>query len=110
MPFFGWGLANDDPIAINRNDPSSAMDQIIQQGKMFGRGRWILVFLNLPYRAQACWKYRLGGARLATATDCHSSYCIMQADFGPNAANKTGTIQVVIGPLIKTKIGRQKMC
>ena len=33
VPFFGWGLAVTDPIAINRNKQSTAMQQIIQEGK-----------------------------------------------------------------------------
>lgn len=107
VPFFGWGLAIIDPIAINRRNPASAMDQVITQGKAcLAAGRWILVFpegTRIPYGKVG--KYRLGGARLAVAA---------LAPVIPVAHNagrhwpkrgwiQPGTIKVVIGPLIETK-------
>jgi len=45
VPFFGWGLATIDPIAINRKAGTTAMDQIIAQGRRcLEAGRFILVF------------------------------------------------------------------
>src|SRR3990167_3746852 len=108
VPFFGWGLAVIDPIAINRRDSSSAMEQIISKGKRcLDAGRWILVFpegTRIPYGKIG--NYRLGGARLAVAT----GYPVLP--IAHNAGRfwekrtfikKPGTIQVVIGPLIETK-------
>lgn len=108
IPFFGWGLAIIDPIAINRGKKSSAMDQIIKKGKAcLKAGRWILVFpegTRIPYGKVG--HYKAGGARLAVATE---------APVIPVAHNagrywskrgfikKPGTVQMVIGPVIETK-------
>jgi 1-acyl-sn-glycerol-3-phosphate acyltransferase len=108
VPFFGWGLATIDPIAINRSNRYSAMDQIITKGKKcLDAKRWILVFpegTRIP--PGKIGKYRIGGARLATAT----SYPILPiahnaGRYWPKRGflKKPGTIKVVIGPLIETK-------
>ena len=108
VPFFGWGMAACHPIAINRNDKSSAMAQIIQQGKKcLERGRWVLVFPEGTRIAPGqTGKYRLGGARLAV----ESGYPILPV--AHNAGHfwsrrkftKTpGTIQLVYGPMIESK-------
>lgn len=107
VPFFGWGLAIIDPIAINRRDPASAMDQVITKGKKcLQEGRWILVFPEgTRITPGQVGKYRLGGARLATTT----GYPVIPV--AHNAGRhwpkrgfiKTpGTIRVVIGSLIET--------
>lgn len=108
IPFFGWGLAEIDPIAINRNKASTAMEQIINKGKKcLAAGRWILVFPEGTRIAPGkVGKYRLGGARLAVATGhpvlpiAHNAGC-----FWPRKGfiKKPGTVQVVIGPLIETQ-------
>ncbi len=108
VPFFGWGLGITDPIAIDRNNPKNAMDQIIQQGKSYlDAGRFILVFpegTRIP--PGQVGKYRLGGARLATAT----GYPVIPVAHNAGKYWKKrgfykipGTIHVVIGPLIETK-------
>jgi 1-acyl-sn-glycerol-3-phosphate acyltransferase len=110
IPFFGWGLAATDPIAINRNDTSSAMAQIIKQGKKFlAHGRWIIVFpegTRVPYGTVG--KYRLGGARLAVET----GYPVLPVahnagKFWPKRKflKYPGTVKIVFGPLIET-VGR----
>ncbi|OGT36084.1 MAG: hypothetical protein A3F11_05590 [Gammaproteobacteria bacterium RIFCSPHIGHO2_12_FULL_37_14] len=108
VPFFGWGLAVSDPIAIDRNNKSSAMQQIIEKGKKrLQAGRWVLVFpegTRIP--AGQIGKYRLGGARLATATGYpvipvahNAGYYWPKRKF----IKRPGTIRVVIGPLIESK-------
>ena len=107
IPFFGWGLATIDPIAINRSKKSGAMEQIIKKGKIcLDAGRWILVFpegTRIPYGKIG--HYKAGGARLAVTT----GYPIIP--IAHNAGRfwskrgfikKPGTVQVVIGPLIET--------
>jgi 1-acyl-sn-glycerol-3-phosphate acyltransferase len=108
IPFFGWGLATIDPIAINRSSAASAMEQIIQKGRQcLEAGRWILIFpegTRIP--SGKVGKYRLGGARLAVATGYPVIPLAHNAGrFWPKRQflKKSGTIQVVIGPLIATK-------
>jgi 1-acyl-sn-glycerol-3-phosphate acyltransferase len=108
VPFFGWGLAIIEPIAINRNDQSSAMAQIIRKGKKcLAAGRWILVFpegTRIP--PGKIGKYRLGGTRLATETGYPIIPVAHNAGsywFRRKFIKRPGTIQVVIGPLIETQ-------
>lgn len=108
VPFFGWGLAISDPIAIDRGNTSSAMQQVIEKGtKRLQAGRWVLIFpegTRIP--AGEIGKYRLGGARLAIATGYPIIPIAHNAGyFWPKRTfiKKPGTIQVVIGPLIESK-------
>lgn len=108
IPFFGWGLASLSPIAINRRDTSSAMQQVLQQGKKYlAAGRSILVFpegTRIP--AGKIGKYRLGGARLAIAAE-HPIIPVAHnaGRFWPKRTfiKKPGTICIAIGPSIKVK-------
>jgi 1-acyl-sn-glycerol-3-phosphate acyltransferase len=108
VPFFGWGLATIEPIAINRNQKSSAMEQILKQGKeSLDKGRWVLVFPEGTRIAPgAIGNYRPGGARLAT----HTGYPVIPVahDAGRYWPRRgfikiPGTVHIVIGPLIETK-------
>ncbi len=108
IPFFGWGLLAIDPIAINRSDKSSALEQIFQKGRRFlALGRWILVFPEgTRTKPGEIGTYRLGGAKLAVQSGypvipvAHNAGCY----WAKGKFIKTpGTIQVVIGPLIETK-------
>lgn len=107
VPFFGWGLAIIDPIAINRSKKSNAMEQIIKKGKTcLDEGRWILVFpegTRIPYGKVG--HYKAGGTRLAVAT----GYPVIPVAHNAGRywskrgfIKKPGTIQIVIGPLIET--------
>jgi 1-acyl-sn-glycerol-3-phosphate acyltransferase len=45
IPFFGWGLASLEPIAIDRGNPRRALKQVFDQGlERLGRGVWVLLF------------------------------------------------------------------
>ena len=45
IPFFGWGLASLNPIAIDRSAGAKAMRQVLKQGKeRIDAGWWILLF------------------------------------------------------------------
>ena len=107
VPFFGWGLASIAPIAINRNDASSSMEQILVQGtKYLQEGRWILVFPEGTRIAPGkVGHYRAGGARLAVK----AGYPVVPVAHNAGRywskrkfIKQPGTIQVVIGPLIET--------
>jgi len=108
VPFFGWGLAVSDPIAIDRSKQLNAMQQIIQKGKKrLDDGRWIIVFpegTRIP--PGQVGKYHGGGARLAQATGYpvipvahNAGRCWPKRSF----IKKPGTVRVVIGPLIESK-------
>lgn len=108
VPFFGWGLAAADPIAINRSNKVSAMQQIITKGRQcLEKGRWILVFpegTRMP--PGKVGKYKLGGARLATATGYPVIPVAHNAGrFWPRRQfiKQPGTITVVIGPVIESR-------
>jgi 1-acyl-sn-glycerol-3-phosphate acyltransferase len=108
IPFFGWGLAAMEPIAIDREATSTAMQQIIAQGqKCLEEGRWILVFPEGTRMAPGTvGNYKLGGARLAEAT----GYPVLPIAHNAGRSwprgsfiKRPGTITMMIGPLIETK-------
>lgn len=102
VPFFGWGFAASDPITINRNNKTSAMQQIIKKGQLcLDAGRWVVFFPEGTRTAPGeIGKYHLGGARLATATGYkvvpvahNAGRCWPRRTF----IKRPGTIRVVIG-------------
>jgi 1-acyl-sn-glycerol-3-phosphate acyltransferase len=107
IPFFGWGLASMDPIAINRNNQKTALQQIIEKGrKCLENGRFILVFPEgtriMPGKIG---QYKIGGARLAVGT--HHPVIPVAHNAGRfwhkgQFVKTPGTIRMVIGPLIET--------
>lgn len=45
IPFFGWGLAANRPVAINRSKKVRALEQLLKQGAIrLNEGRWLVVF------------------------------------------------------------------
>lgn len=108
VPFFGWGLATVNPIWINRNDKSTAMEQIITQGKKrIADGLWIMVFPEGTRVAPGeVGRYRLGGARLAAKTGSfvipvahNAGRCWPRRKF----IKRPGTIKLVVGPVIESE-------
>lgn len=69
-PFFGWALAACDPIAIDRGAGSSAVNQVIEQGrKRLEAGSWVMIFpegTRMP--AGETRRYGVSGTLLAQAT------------------------------------------
>jgi 1-acyl-sn-glycerol-3-phosphate acyltransferase len=105
VPFFGWGVAATDPIAINRSDKANAMAQIIEQGKRFlDAGRWVLIFPEGTRIAPGeVGQYKMGGARLAVATGYpilpvahNAGYFWSRRQF----IKRPGTVHMVFGPMI----------
>lgn len=108
IPFFGWGLKASDPISINRSDRKGSMQQIIEKGKKaIDAGRWIMMFpegTRVPYGTVG--HYKLGGARLASATGAPVIPIAHNAGyFWPRRQfiKRPGTVTMVIGPLIESE-------
>jgi len=67
IPFFGWGLAQIKPIAIDRESGSSAVEQIKVKGKeRLDEGNWICLFPEgTRVKPGVKVRYKMGGALLA---------------------------------------------
>ena len=67
IPFFGWGLAALNPIAIDRSAGRKALKQIIEQGKdRLQAGSFIVIFpegTRIPVGEMG--RFGIGGAKLA---------------------------------------------
>ncbi len=105
IPFFGWGLALTQPIAINRGAGSRAIDQIVKQGRSrLESGRWVVVFPEGTRAAPGQSKrHAIGGAVLAAKTGYPVVPVAHNAGmFWPRRGfiKRPGTIRVVIGPVI----------
>lgn len=72
IPFFGWGLAVLNPIAINRNAGREALTQVLEQGKeRLASGAWVVVFpegTRIPPGEMG--RFGMGAARLAVEVKC----------------------------------------
>ena len=75
LPFFGWGLALLQPIAINRQAGASAVKQVIRQGvEHLRQGQWVLIFPEGTRVAPGVRKrYGMGGAVLAAHSGAAAS-------------------------------------
>lgn len=107
IPFFGWGLAMLEPIAINRKAGRRAVRQLVDQGlRRLKQGRWVVVFPEGTRVAPGQKKrYALGGGILAE----QSGYPVVPVahnagEFWPRRGflKRPGTIDLVIGPPIET--------
>lgn len=108
IPFFGWGIAMLEPIAIDRSAKRKALTQLLEQGAArLKQGRWIVIFpegTRMPPGQRG--NYRLGGARLAAAT----GYPVVPVahNAGEHWPKRSfiktpGVIQIWIGPPIATQ-------
>jgi 1-acyl-sn-glycerol-3-phosphate acyltransferase len=107
VPFFGWGLAMMDPIAIDRAAGHKAVAQLIEQGRpMLAAGYWVVVFpegtRTHPGKKK---RYKMGGSVLAVETG-HPVVPIAHnaGEFWPRHSflKWPGTITLRIGPAIST--------
>lgn len=107
IPFFGWGLAMLEPIAINRSLGTKAIRQLVEQGSARLRaGRWVVIFPEgtrvMPGQRGT---YHKGGALLAEKSACPVVPVAHNAgEYWPRHGlmKKPGTIRMVIGPAIIT--------
>jgi len=111
MPFFGWGLALLEPIAINRSRGTKAIRHLVEQGTARLRaGRWVVIFPEGTRVAPGQrGTYHKGGAFLAEKSACPVVPVAHNAgEYWPRRGfmKKPGTIRVVIGPAITT-VGRK---
>lgn len=105
IPFFGWGLALMEPIAIDRSSGRKAIAQMVEQGReMLKDGYWVVVFPEgTRARPGEQKKYKSGGARLAV----EAGYPVVPVahnagEFWPRHSfiKWPGRIKVSIGPVI----------
>lgn len=71
IPFYGWALSRLKPIAINRKEKASAMEQVIDRGSVALReGRSVLIFPEgTRTRPGNETTVKKGGVNLALAAD-----------------------------------------
>jgi len=105
VPFFGWGLAIQKPIAIDRAAGHRAVAQLVEQGgPMLDDGYWVVVFpegtRTHPGKKK---RYKQGGSILAVETG-HPVVLIAHnaGEFWPRHSflKWPGTITLRIGPVI----------
>lgn len=108
IPFFGWGLAVLEPIAIDRKAGRKAGDQVVRQGvELLKKRRWIVIFpegTRVPVGEQK--KFGVGGVLLAKKAGAsilpiaHNGGC-----FWPRHGfiKRPGVVRMVIGEPIATQ-------
>jgi 1-acyl-sn-glycerol-3-phosphate acyltransferase len=106
-PFLGWVLLLLKPIAINRKGGSSAVQQVLTQGReRLREGFWVAIFpegTRVPVGQTR--RYGLSGALLAATTGKPVVPVAHDAGkYWPRRGwlKRPGTIRVVIGPPIPT--------
>ena len=111
VPFFGWGLAACQPIALNRRAGRNAVKQVIHAGKKrLAQGRWVIIFpegTRMPPGETR--RYGISGVLLAQAAGklivpvAHNA-----GDFWPRRGwiKRAGTVRFAIGPPVDP-VGRQ---
>ena len=113
IPFFGWGLAMTQPIAIDRREGIKALDSVIKQGlDRLQQGRFVVVFPEGTRMAPGeQGRYNPGGAMLAVKAQTAVLPVAHNAGkFWPRHGflKNPGVIKVVIGPLISVIEKRPK--
>jgi len=108
VPFFGWGLAMLEPIAIDRKAGRKALQQLLDVGaKRLAAGRWVVIFPEGTRVAPGQrGRYAPGGAMLAVRSACPAVPVAHNAgEFWPRRGfvKYPGTIRIVIGPAIDTR-------
>lgn len=103
LPFFGWGLASLNPIAIDRAAGAKALRHLLVEGKRRIEAGWFVLIFPEGTRVAVGkrGRYSSGGAALAIQADCPLVPVAHNAGvFWPRNTlrKKAGTIDVVIGP------------
>lgn len=117
IPFFGWGLATTEPVAIDRRAEARALRQILEQGAArLERGIWLAIFpegTRMPPGERG--RYQLAAGLLAERTGRPLVPVAHNAGrFWPRYGflKRPGTIRLAIGPAIDSrgKSARQIVC
>ncbi|WP_045226132.1 lysophospholipid acyltransferase family protein [Methyloterricola oryzae] len=103
IPFWGWAMRTQEPIAIDRSARSAALKQVLKDGAArLASGRWVVIFPEGTRVAPGQrGKYNGSGATLAHRAGCPVVPVAHNAGefWGRRAFLKhPGTIQVRIGP------------
>ena len=107
IPFFGWGLASLNPIAIDRKSNVRALKSVLTKGEeRIKQGWWVLIFpegTRIP--VGEIGQYKQTGAALARQLGCPLIPVAHNAGaFWPRKSflKKEGVIRVVVGKPIST--------
>lgn len=105
IPFWGWAMRTQDPIAIDRAERSAALKQVLRDGAArLAAGRWVLIFPEGTRVAPGQrGRYHGSGAALAHRAGCPVVPVAHNAgEFWRRRAflKHPGTIQVRVGPPI----------
>lgn len=107
IPFFGWGMALLNPIAIDRGAGRKALNQLISEGKArLEQGDWVVVFpegTRMP--PGELGKINIGGAMLATKAKSPVYLVAHNAgEFWPKNSfiKRPGVVQLYISPPLDT--------
>ena len=102
IPFFGWGLASLNPIAIDRKSNVRALKSVLTKGdERIKQGWWVLIFpegTRIPVGEVG--QYKQTGAALARQLGCPLIPVAHNAGaFWPRKSflKKEGVIRVVVG-------------
>ena len=112
IPFFGWGLACLNPIAINRSQGTKSVRKILDLGqKRIKDGWWVLLFPEgTRIEVGKNGRFTKTGAALALEADCpiipvaHNAGVFWKKN---TVKKRPGTINVIIGAPISTE-GRSR--
>lgn len=107
VPFFGWGLATLNVIAIDRSAGATALRTVLRVGaERIADGWWVLLFPEgTRVKPGAKRKYSQSGAALALKSGaCLVPVAHNAGVFWPRNSllKKPGLIEAVIGPPIET--------
>ena len=102
VPFFGWGLACLNPIAIDRGAGPKSLKTVLRGGRTrINQGWWVLIFPEgTRVKPSQKGRYTQTGAALAVQNNCPLVPVAHNAGFfwGKNQfTKKPGTIKVVVG-------------
>lgn len=108
IPFFGWGLALLEPIAIDRKAGRQALRRLMEVGtRRLREGRWVVIF---PEGTRVVpgerGRYAPGGALLAH----HAGFPVVPVahnagDHWPKRGflKRPGVVRIAVGPVIDTR-------